>query len=80
MTITAPVTQIAASSIVPAFSDHDDLDFFERAPAAVDDFFDDAVAFERVDFFNGIDGPPSTCDASPFSKGGARYVQNGRRL
>ena len=34
------------------------LDFFECAREAADDFFDVAVAFERVDFFTGIDGPP----------------------
>jgi hypothetical protein len=59
MTMTAPVTHIAASSIVPAPTDHVGvLDFFlERAPVAGDFFV--AVVFERVDFFSGIDRPPS---------------------
>jgi hypothetical protein len=50
---------MAARSIVPAPTDHVGvLDFFlERDPIAGD--FLVAVIFERVDFFSGIDGPPS---------------------
>jgi hypothetical protein len=72
ITITAPVTHMAARSIVPAPMDHECfLDFFfERFPV-VDDFFDAAVVFDRAGFFSGIAGPPSTRWGIR-SKGGAR--------
>jgi hypothetical protein len=69
ITITAPVTHIATTSIVPAPDDRfDDVAVFVLTVRADDDFFDAAGAFERVVFFTGI-------DQSSFAKGCERLFR-----
>jgi hypothetical protein len=60
MTMTAPVTHIAVTSIAPVLNRRlAGAIVFELAFAAADGFFGAAGVFERVAFFTGIDGPPS---------------------
>src|SRR4051812_47614185 len=60
ITMTAPVTHIAVTSVAPPPNRRVDGDaLFGVDGASAADFFEAADTFERVIFFTGIDDPPS---------------------
>src|SRR3954464_7668732 len=60
ITMTAPVTHIAVTSVAPPLNRRlDGVALFDVAGASADDFFGAADTFERVIFLTGIAPPPS---------------------